>query len=104
VKRAAHNQTVVLLVGVTALSVAAATWLGDLLEPSQPPAVRAVEIGKPAEPRGAAEPTKAQPERDGGKAGDRPASPARVPRNPAPPAATIPPSVDDDGGGDDDGD
>jgi hypothetical protein len=104
VKRAAHTQTLWLLVGVTVISVAAATWLGDVLSPSQPPEVRAVEIGKSrrdAEPQRNSAPERREASEP--RPGDKPA-----PRSPAPatpPASTPqPPVADDEGGADDDGD
>jgi hypothetical protein len=102
VKRAAQTQTLLLLVGVTILAVSAAFLVGDVLEPTQPPAVRAVEIGKSRDQADRTPANDPAPDRKRPPAGERAPGAPRV--APVPPPASALPPVSDDGGGDDDGD
>ena len=52
-KKAIRNETSVLLVAAAAFTGAAIPVLSGFLEPSQPPAVAAVQIADPREDRGA---------------------------------------------------
>jgi hypothetical protein len=131
VKPARHNETALLLVAAAIFSAAAIPVLTGFLEPSQPPAVAAVEIGVPRDGSDRARGSDARPrparrnrdadrrrpavKRDARRAPARsssrerpaqPAAPAQPAPAPAPAAPAAPPDddVSDDGGDGEDAD
>ena len=105
-----RNETSLVLVFAVILSAVAIPVLSGFLEPSQPPAVAAVQIGEPRDRDGDAEPDP-QPEpetRDPGPAGDVQAERRRSAPRPADSAQSAQPApsapaddaAEDDGGED----
>jgi hypothetical protein len=112
VKNPIRNETSLVLIVAVIFSAIAIPALSGFLEPSQPPAVAAVQIGEPREDGGdAAGPTKPNPQPEPETADPRPpgdvqaerrrSSPRRA--DPTPPARSAPSAPADDAAEDDGG-
>jgi hypothetical protein len=106
VKNPLRNETSLVLVVAVIFSAVAIPVLSGFLEPSQPPAVAAVQIGDPRDSGGddgapATEPDTGEP-RPAGDAQAKRRRPAPRPADSAPPAQSAP-SAPADGAAEDDG-
>jgi hypothetical protein len=103
VRKTLPNETALVLLVAALFSAGAIAFLSGFLEPSQPPGVRAVEIGEPRKAPAATDDSGAGRERQGSKAPAREGGRQNAPSAPRERSTQPAPSPPVDDAGEDDG-